>query len=689
MTAVNSVTDITREGDVAVITLNHPPVNALNMAMRDGLVAALDVANKDDAAKAILLICAGRTFIAGADITEFDKVQKGGAGFKEAQDAFDAVKKPLVAAIHGTALGGGLEVAMCCHYRVAVASAKFGQPEVNLGLIPGAGGTQRLPRLVGVPKALEMIATGKPIGAADALANGLIDEIVPDDLKAGAIAFIAKLLADGKGIRRTRDAQEKVTGDFAPVFAFARGQKMHGFDAPLDAIKTVEAATTLPVDDGIALEQKIFEARCASPQSLALRHLFFAERKTAKIPDVPDDTPALPIKKVGIVGAGTMGGGIAMNFANAGIPVTILEMKQEALDHGLGMVRKNYDTSAAKGRFTTEEVQKRMALLTGTLKIEDLADCDLVIEAVFERMDVKKDVFARLDKAVKPGAILASNTSFLDIDEIAAATSRPDHVLGLHFFSPANVMKLLEIVRGEKTSKDVVATAMKLSRTIGKIGVLVGVAYGFVGNRMLAARSNEADKMVLEGAKPWDIDRMLVQFGFPMGGFAMWDLAGLDLGWVKEESHGETLRDLLNEAGRKGQKTGAGYYDYDEKRKATPSPVIEKMLTDLWAKKNITPRTIPDPEILERQLYPMINEGAKILEEGKASRASDIDIVWIYGYGFPAWRGGPMFYADSIGLETGAGGRQKIWLEAGGPAGKAGGGKEKVRRPLTVVQAPW
>ena len=651
MTAINSVTDLSREGDVAVITLNNPPVNALNMAMRDGLVAALDQANKDAGAKAILLICAGRTFIAGADISEFDKIQKG-AGFKEAQDAFDGVNKPLVAAIHGTALGGGLEVAMCCHYRVALASAKFGQPEVNLGLIPGAGGTQRLPRLVGVPKALEMIATGKPIGASDALANGLIDEIVDGDLKAGALAFIARLLAEGKGVRRTRDAQEKVTGDFSMVFTFARGQKMHGFDAPLDAIKAVEAATTMPFDDGIALEQQIFEARRNSAQSLALRHLFFAERKTSKIPDVSDDTATLPIKKVGIVGAGTMGGGIAMNFANAGIPVTIMEMKQEALDHGLGLVRKNYDASAAKGRFTPEDVTTRMALLTGTLKIEDLADCDLVIEAVFERMDIKKDVFARLDKAVKPGAILASNTSFLDIDEIAAVTGRPDHVLGLHFFSPANVMKLLEIVRGAKTSKEVVATAMKLSRTIGKVGVLVGVAYGFVGNRMLAARSNEADKMVMEGAKPWDIDQVLVQFGFPMGGFAMWDLAGLDLGWVKEESHGETLRDLLNEMGRKGQKTGGGYYDYDEKRKATPSPITGKLLTDLWAKKNITPRTIPDQEILERQLYPMINEGAKILEEGKASRASDIDIVWIYGYGFPAWRGGPMFYADAIGLDT-------------------------------------
>jgi 3-hydroxyacyl-CoA dehydrogenase len=652
MTAINAVTDLAREGDIAVITLNNPPVNALGQAMREGLVAALAQADKDGAARAILLLCAGRTFIAGADISEFGKPMTG-VGFQETQDAFDAVKKPIVAAIHGTALGGGLEVAMCCHYRVAVASAKFGQPEVNLGLIPGAGGTQRLPRLVGVPKALEMIATGKPIGAADALANGLIDEIVPDDLKAGAMAFIAKLLAEGKGVRRSRDLQEKVTGDFAPVFAFARGQNMRGFDAPMDAITAVEAATRLPFDQGIAEETRIFLARMASPQSAALRHLFFAERKASKIPDVPDDTPTLPIKKVGIVGAGTMGGGIAMNFANAGIPVVILEMKQEALDHGLGVVKKNYDSSTAKGRFTAEEVAKRLSLLTGTLKMQELADCDLIIEAVFERMDVKKDVFARLDKVAKPGAILASNTSFLNIDEIAGVTSRPDHVLGLHFFSPANVMKLLEIVRGEKTGKPVVATAMKLAKTIGKVGVLVGVGFGFVGNRMLAARSAEADKMVMEGATPWDIDRVLVQFGFPMGGFAMWDLAGLDLGWVKEESKGETLRDLLNEMGRKGQKTGAGYYDYDPAtRKPTPSPVTDKLLAELWAKKGVTPRKIPDQEILERQIYPMINEGAKILEEGKASRASDIDIVWLYGYGFPAWRGGPMFYADSVGLGT-------------------------------------
>ena len=651
MTAINSVTDLTREGDVAVITVNNPPVNALGLAVREGLIAALDQASKDAGAKAILLICAGRTFIAGADISEFGKPQTG-PGFIETQDAFDAVAKPIVAAIHGTVLGGGLETAMCCHYRVAVASAKFGQPEVNLGLIPGAGGTQRLPRLAGVPKALEMVATGKPISAADALETGLIDEIVPGDLKAGALAFIAKLLADGKGVRRTRDLNEKITGDYAPIFAFAKGQNMRGFEAPLDAINAVEAATKLPFDDGIAFEQKLFLARMMSAQSAALRYLFFAERKVSKIPGVPDDTPTLPIKKVGIIGAGTMGGGIAMNFATAGIPVTILEMKQDALDHGLGVVKKNYDSSAAKGRFTPEEAQKRFALLTGTLKMEDLGDCDLIIEAVFERMDIKKDVFAKLDKIAKPGAIMASNTSFLNIDEIAAVTSRPDHVLGLHFFSPANVMKLLEIVRGAKTSKEVIATAAKLAKTISKVGVVVGVAYGFVGNRMLAARSAEADKMVMEGAFPWDIDKVLVKFGFPMGGFAMWDLAGLDLGWVKEESHGETLRDLLNEAGRKGQKTGGGYYDYDAARKATPSPVAEKLLTDLWAKKGITPRKIPEQEILERSLYPMINEGAKILEEGKASRASDIDIVWLYGYGFPAWRGGPMFYADSIGLDT-------------------------------------
>jgi 3-hydroxyacyl-CoA dehydrogenase len=681
MTAINAVTDLSREGDVAVITLNHPPVNALNEAMRDGLVTALAEAGKDSAAKAILLICAGRTFIAGADISEFDKVQKGPglqeSTFKEAQDAFNKVQKPIVAAIHGTALGGGLEVAMCCHYRVAVASARFGQPEVNLGLIPGAGGTQRLPRLVGIPKALEMIATGKPIGAGDALANGLIDEIVTGDLKQGALAFITKLLADGKGVRRTRDMKDKITGDFAPVFAFAKGQNMRGFEAPLDAIKAVEAVTSMPFDAGIQNEHEIFEARRASAQSLALRHLFFAERKTSKVPDIADDTAILPIRKVGVIGAGTMGGGITMNFVNAGIPVTLVEVKQDALDHGLGVVKKNYDSSAAKGRFTIEEVNKRMGLITGSLKFEDLADCDLVIEAVFERMDVKKDVFARLDKIARKDAILASNTSFLNIDEIASVTSRPDHVLGLHFFSPANVMKLLEIVRGEKTSKEVVATAMKLAKTIGKVGVLVGVAHGFVGNRMLEARANEADKMIMEGALPWDIDRVLVQFGFPMGGFAMWDLAGLDLGWVKEESHGDTLRDLENEAGRKGQKTGAGYYDYDEKRKATPSPITEKMLKDLWAKNGITPRTISDQEILERQIYPMINEGAKILEEGKASRASDIDIVWLYGYGFPAWRGGPMYYADTIGLDTVLAGVKKYGWKPSALLEKLAAGKKK------------
>jgi len=657
MTAINPVTDLSKDGEVAIVTLNSPPVNALSANVRDGLVEGFRQAKADPGVKAIVLICEGRTFIAGADISEFGGQMKGASLF-DVQKEIEESPKPVVAAIHGTALGGGLEVALCAHYRVAVPSAKCGLPEVNIGLLPGAGGTQRLPRIAGVEKALEMVTSGQHVGAKQCLDMGLVDELAPEGkLKETAVAFARKCVAENKPLKKVRDNNAKLEAaqghpEIFANFRKANARKFRGFKAPEANIQCIEAAVNSPTfEDGLKTERKLFMELMTGDQSAAQRYAFFAERQANKIPDVPDDTPTIAIKKVGVIGAGTMGGGIAMNFANAGIPVTIVEVKQDALDRGLKVVRGNYERSAKGGRFTMDDVEKRMGLLTGSLKLEDLADCDLVIEAVFERMDIKKDVFARLDAIVKPGAILASNTSYLNVDEIASATKRPEFVIGLHFFSPANVMRLLEIVRGEKTSKEVVATSMKLAKTIGKVAVLVGVCPGFVGNRMLAQRTREANALVLEGAMPWDVDRVLYDFGFPMGPFAMGDLAGLDIGWVKENSKSSTIREMLCEMDRRGQKTGAGFYDYDENRNAKPSPVTEKIIADFRAKQGINPRTISDEEIVERCLYPMVNEGAKILEEKKAIRASDIDTVWLNGYGFPVYRGGPMYWGERVGLD--------------------------------------
>ena len=651
MSAINSVTDLVRDGEIAVITLNSPPVNALSQTMREGLIAALRQAEADPATKVTLLICAGRTFIAGADISEFDKVQTG-ASLRDVQDVMDAAKKPILVAIHGTALGGGLETAMCGHYRVAVPSAKLGQPEVALGLVPGAGGTQRLPRLIGVEKALAMVTDGKPISAQEGLRLGLVDALMPEkDLKNGALAFARQLLAEGKGTRRTRDRNEKVTGIAPEVFAqFRATHDFKGFEAPGQAITCVEAVTTMSFEQGLDFEGRIFLACKDSLQSKAQRYAFFAERKAAKIPGLAEDTPVLPVNKVGVIGAGLMGGGIATVFANAGLPVTIVEADQAALTRGLDAVKAQYESGVKRGRLSEEEARARFGRITGSLKLEDLADRDLIVEAVFENMDVKKDIFARLDKIAKPDAILASNTSYLDVDELAKVTSRPEQVMGLHFFSPAPVMKLLEVVRAAKTSGALIATAMKLAKAAGKVGVLAGNGPGFIGNRILRKRQDAANQLVLEGASPYAVDKVLTDFGLPMGPFAMHDLAGLDLGWDAAKSHGETLRDLLCEAGRKGQKTKAGWYDYDANRKASPSPVVEKIVSDFRIKNGVTPRKIGTDEIRERCLLPMINEGAKILAENKASRASDIDIVWLYGYGWPAYRGGPMFYADTLGL---------------------------------------
>jgi 3-hydroxyacyl-CoA dehydrogenase len=652
MTAINAVTRYDLEGDVGVVTLNSPPVNALSFGVRDGLAGGIAAALADPAAKAVVIICEGRTFIAGADITEFGGPQKGASLF-DVQDAMEGSSKPVVAAIHGTALGGGLEVALCAHYRVAVPSARCGLPEVNLGLLPGAGGTQRLPRIVGVERALEMMTSGSHVPAQACLAMGLVDEIVEEGgLRAGAVAFAHKIAAEGKPLKKVRDLNDKVEAarghpEIFETFRKANARKFRGFLAPEYNIRCIEAAVNEPFEEGLKTERKLFGELISGSQSAAQRYAFFAERQANKIPDVPDDTPVIPVNKVGIIGGGTMGGGIAMNFMNAGIPVTIVEVKQDALDRGIKVIRGNYERSRTA---KPEETEARMSRLTGSLDMNALADCDLIIEAVFERMDIKKDIFTRLDAICKPGAILATNTSGLNIDEIASVTKRPESVIGLHFFSPANVMKLLEIVRADHTSKEVIATSMKLARKIGKIAVLVGVCPGFVGNRILGARQREANKLIMEGAMPWDIDRVLYDFGFPMGPFAMSDLAGLDIGWVKETSKGETIRDVLCEMDRRGQKTGAGWYDYDENRTAKPSPVTEKILHDFIVKSGANPRKISDEEILERCIYPMINEGAKILEEKKAIRASDIDVVWENGYGWPVYRGGPMWYGDHVGL---------------------------------------
>jgi 3-hydroxyacyl-CoA dehydrogenase len=656
MTAINEVGDLTIEGEVAVLTLNSPPVNALSAGVRTAIDGGIRQALANDAVKSIVLICDGRTFIAGADITEFGKAPSGPSLF-DALGMIENASKPVVAAIHGTALGGGLEVALTCHYRVAVPSAKCGLPEVNLGLLPGAGGTQRLPRIVGPQKALEMVTSGQHVGAKSCLEMGLVDELTEEGkLREGAIAFAKKIVAEKRPLKKVRDLSDKVEAargkpEIFADFRKANARKFRGFLAPEYNIQCIEAAVNLPFDEGIKVEQKLFRELVTGTQSAAQRHVFFAERQVWKLPDVPADTPQIPVNTVGIIGAGTMGGGIAMNFLNAGIPVTIVETKQEALDRGLGVIRKNYENTAKKGRMTQDDVEKRMGMLKGTLALEDLGQSDLIIEAIFENMDVKKDVFGKLDKIAKPGAILATNTSALNIDEIATAVSRPEAVIGLHFFSPANVMKLLEVVRADKTSKPVIATSMAIAKKIGKIAALVGVCPGFVGNRILAQRQREAQKLVLEGAMPWDVDRVLYDFGFPMGPFAMSDLAGLDIGWSKEKSKGETIRDRLCEMDRRGQKTGAGYYDYDENRNAKPSKVTEDIILEFASKKGINRRTISDEEIIERCIYPMVNEGAKILEEGKAIRASDIDIVWINGYGWPVYRGGPMFYGDTVGLD--------------------------------------
>jgi 3-hydroxyacyl-CoA dehydrogenase len=663
---MNDLVQLTKENGIAVITINNPPVNALSPGVPEGISEALDQIAQDDAIKAVVLIGGGRTFIAGADIKEFGKMTSGkprGAGLLPFLLKIEDSRKPVIVAIHGTAFGGGLEVAMACHYRVAVSSAQVGQPEVKLGIIPGAAGTQRLPRLAGVAKAVEMCTTGNPVKAAEALQFGIVDRIIEGDLLAGAIAFAREVA--GNPAPKTRERNEKLgtAAGNAPIFSAARetvAKKQRGLLAPVAAMTAIEAATTLPFAEGCQVEQKLFVECLFSDQSKALIHVFFSEREVSKIPDIPKETPLIPIKSAAVVGAGTMGGGIAMVLANAGIPVLLKDADQAALDRGLATIQSNYANSVKRGRFTPQDAEERFKRITPTLSYDDFAKADLVIEAVFEGMALKKEVFKELDRVCKPGAILASNTSTLNIDEIASATSRPASVIGTHFFSPANVMRLLEIVRGKATSKEVIATCMQLSKALGKIGVLVGNCRGFVGNRMFGPYRREAQFLVEEGASIAAVDKSLTDFGMAMGPLATGDLAGLDVGWRirKEYRHLEKpgirqpiIEDNLCELGRFGQKTGAGWYKYDEQRRAMPDPAVDELIRKWVTEAKIPQREISAAEIVDRCIYALVNEGARILEEGYALRASDIDIIYLNGYGFPAYRGGPMWYADTVGLK--------------------------------------
>ncbi|WP_342657406.1 3-hydroxyacyl-CoA dehydrogenase NAD-binding domain-containing protein [Sphingomonas sp. NY01] len=650
MTTTASPIRTERHDDILVIVSDNPPVNALGAAVRQGLEAAVKQGVADASIAAMVIRCDGRTFFAGADITEFGKPMQAPL-LPMLVDMIEASDKPIVAAIHGTALGGGCEVALACHYRVAAPSAKLGTPEVKLGLLPGAGGTQRLPRVAGIPLALEMTAKGDPVSARTALDAGLIDRIVGEDsLAEDALAFSREIRAK-RPIPRASQRALAPDPDAVAAFTKANARRFRGFEAPAANIACIVKASETGYPEGVEFERSEFMRLMTGNQSAAQRHLFFAERQAARIDDVPAETALRPVDHVGIIGAGTMGGGIAMNFLSAGLPVTIVETSAEALDRGVAVIRRNYEATAAKGRMTPEQVERAMALLTPTLEFDALGTPDLVIEAVYENMEVKQDIFTRLDAIAKPGAILASNTSYLDIDAIAACTARPQDVVGMHFFSPANVMKLLEVVRGAKTAGDVLATVMALAKKIRKVAVVAGVTYGFIGNRMLIPRQTEANALLLEGASPEQIDRVHVEFGMPMGPFQMADLAGVDIGWHRDPTRIESVRDQLAAEGRWGQKKQAGFYDYDEKRTPRSSPRVAEIL-DEWRLKTQTPqRQISDEEIVERTLYTMVNEGALILEEGKAQRASDIDVVWIYGYGWPVYRGGPMFWAKAEGYD--------------------------------------
>jgi 3-hydroxyacyl-CoA dehydrogenase len=662
---MNNLVTVRTEGDIAVITVDNPPLNALSPGVPESIVAAIDQANESPDVKAAIVIGAGRTFVAGADIKEFGKMTAGTRSQGSLLPLLLRIedsRKPVVMAIHGNALGGGLELAMAGHYRMASPTAQVGQPEVKLGIIPGAGGTQRLPRLVGVAKAVEMCVDGKPISAREAASLGLIDRLIEGDLAAGAIDF-AREIANAPA-RKTRERTEKLgtATECAPIFVAAREtarKKQRGLIAPLAAIDAIEATTRLPFEEGCQVEAKLFRECLFSDQSKALIHVFFSEREVGKIPDIPKETPVLPVNRVAVVGSGTMGAGIAIVFANAGIPVLLKDVDQPALDLGLNKIRKNYASSVQRGRFTQAYVDERLHLITPALSYDAFSEIDMVVEAVFEGMALKKTVFGEIDRACRPGAILATNTSTLNIDEIAEATSRPEWVIGTHFFSPANVMRLLEIVRGKTSSKEVIATCMQLSKKLGKIGVLVGNCRGFVGNRMFGPYRREAQFLVEEGAEVQAVDDALVEFGNAMGPLATGDLAGLDVGWrIRQEyRHLEKpgirqpfAEDRLCELGRYGQKTLKGWYRYDDNRRARVDPEVSAQVRKWSAETGIPQRPIAASEIVDRCIYALVNEGARILEEGYALRAADIDIIYLNGYGFPAYRGGPMWHADTVGL---------------------------------------
>ena len=647
----------TVDGNVAVVTINNPPVNAFGFDVRNGVIEAMNRAEADPAVTCVVLTGGGRTFSGGADITEFGKTPRE-PSLPDVNTRCETMSKPVVAAIHGFAFGGGLEVSLSCHGRIASADAKLALPEVKLGLIPGAGGTQRLPRLIGPEAALDVIVPGNPVGAKKALEVGILDRVAGDDLLADAKAFALELAAADEKPKALRDREDKLEvarRDPSALDAHAASltKKTRGLEAPLACVRAVRMALDTPFDEALVKEREMFIELMNGDQSKAQRHLFFAEREANKVPGIDRDVKPRKVSKAAVIGAGTMGGGIAMALANGGVPVTILEMNQEAIDRGMAVIRRNYDTSVKRGSISADERDRRLGRLSTTTSYDEIADADLVIEAVFEEMSVKKVVFGKLDEVMKPGAILASNTSYLDVDEIAQMTKRPSDVLGMHFFSPANVMKLLEIVRGKETAPDVIATALALGKQIGKVPVVVGVCHGFVGNRMLSSRSAENESLLLEGASPADVDKAFLDFGFSMGPFAMGDLAGLDIGWRTRKSLGQTaaIGDALCEAGRYGQKTGKGFYSYEDgPRDGKPDPWVDALIKEKARELGVNRRSISADEIIERTIYPMINEGARILEEGIALRPSDIDIVWINGYAFPIGKGGPMFWAEQAGL---------------------------------------
>ncbi len=643
------------DGDVHVLRIANPPVNTLRTGVRAGLLAGIQRCTREGA-RAIVLIGSGRMFSAGAEMTEFNKPRQP-PSLPEVFEAIENSKIPIVAAIHGSALGGGLEVALACHARVALASAQLGLPEVKRGFVPGAGGTQRLPRLIGGEAALKIIVTGEPVRAAEALKLGFIDAVIEGDLEHGAIAWAREAAKSGRKFILARNRTDKVVGADMTAFdaaAAALLKRARGQESPKGCVAAVRAAFTAPFDEGLLVERQQFTRLVEGEQSFALRHIFFGEREAQRVPDMPTDTQPLPVKNTVVIGAGTMGGGIAMNFANVGMPVTVVETSQEALDRGLAKCHANWERTVTSGRLSQAEFEKRKGLLKGSTSLDVVKDADLVIEAIYEDMGAKKELFAKLDALARPGVVLASNTSTLSIDEIASATKRPELVVGMHFFSPANVMRLLEIVRGRASSMVAIATAMDVGKRINKLNVVVGNCDGFVGNRITGKRGPQMEALLLEGALPQDIDRVMEGYGMAMGPCATGDLAGLDIGAAVRRARGTVapIADALVALGRFGQKTGKGWYMYDEKRTRLPDPIVEATILDLAEKSQVRRRKIEDSEILERLLLPMVNEGAKILEEGIASRAIDIDVIFCNGFGWPAWRGGPMFWADRMGLKN-------------------------------------